>query len=97
MPSILVKYSGPLTTAIRCLQLRPRFRLCLPLGTNDLLHADEGLVNPLRDGPLARLLFRLVVRSGNVGSLLGIPVGLELRRVRRCAVQRREEGVRAEG
>ena len=54
MPSILVKYSGPLTTVIKRLQLRPRFRLCLPLGINDLLHAGEGLVNPLRDGPLAR-------------------------------------------
>ena len=39
----------------------------------------------------------LWVRSGDVGGLLGIPVGLELHRVHRCAVQKREEGVRAEG
>ena len=97
MPSILAKCSGPLLTPSKRLQLRPRSRPSLPLGINDLLHADEGLVNPLRDGPLTRLLFRLAVRSGNVGGLLDIPVGLELHRVCRWAVQKREEGIRAEG
>ena len=51
-------------------------------------------MNPLRDGPLVCLFFRLVVRSGDAGGLFDITVGLELHRVHRCAVEKREEGVR---
>ena len=42
------------------LQLRPRLRLSLSLGISELLHADQRLVNPLREGRLVCLLFRLV-------------------------------------
>jgi hypothetical protein len=79
------------------LQLHPRPRFSLPLGIGGLLLADGELVNPLRDGLVARLLFRLVVRSGDVGGLVYIPVGLELHRLYRCAMQECEEGGRAEG
>jgi hypothetical protein len=69
----------------------PLLAFALAIHIGGVLHADEKLVNTPRNGPLVRLLLRLVVRRGDVGGLLDAPVGLEVQRVHRCAVQKREE------